>query len=246
MAVSQRCSRVSAGGSIRTVAETWRPPPVTSASATLAVAPEGAEVLRPKASRPTTTAAAAGSAIRLARGSAVGVVRSATPIRAPTTPPATPAASVTISTSGSSDPGHGSVLQTCDQPHSAARPSVPTSAPATLGGGRFEVPSPTLMRASEELAGLGVPLAKQLDVLESLVRHADSVAGTCVRLFLDRVWKPFDRAGQPEEQWPQVHEALERLRPLATDTLVATFQLRMTHAVEKAFGRELDRRRSKG
>jgi hypothetical protein len=39
-----------------------------------------------------------------------------------------------------------------------------------------------------------------------------------------------------------VQEALERLRPLATDTLVAVFQLRMTQAVEKAFGRELEKR----
>jgi hypothetical protein len=30
--------------------------------------------------------------------------------------------------------------------------------------------------------------------------------------------------------------------PLATETLVAIFQQRMTQATEKAFGRELDRR----
>jgi hypothetical protein len=63
-----------------------------------------------------------------------------------------------------------------------------------------------------------------------------------VKLFLDSVWKPFDRAGQPDDEWPAVNEALERLRPLATDTLVAVFQLRMTQAVERAFGRELERR----
>ena len=114
---------------------------------------------------------------------------------------------------------------------------------SALGGGRYEVPSPTLMRAGEELAGLGVPLAKQLDVLESVGRHAGSVSETFVKLFLDQVWKPFDRAGQPEEEWPKVREALERLRPLATDTLVAVFRVHMTQAVEKAFGRELERRR---
>jgi hypothetical protein len=36
--------------------------------------------------------------------------------------------------------------------------------------------------------------------------------------------------------------ALEQLRPLATEVLVAIFQPRMTQATEKAFGRELDRR----
>jgi hypothetical protein len=62
------------------------------------------------------------------------------------------------------------------------------------------------------------------------------------KLFLERVWKPFDEAGQPETDWPTALAALEQLRPLASETLVAIFQQRMTQAVETAFGRELDRR----
>ena len=114
-----------------------------------------------------------------------------------------------------------------------------------LGEGRYEVPSPTLLRAGETLLGLGIPLDKALDVIEAVARQADSVADAFVKLFLDRIWKPFDRAGQPEPDWPAVLAALEQLRPLATEVLVAIFQPRMTQATEKAFGRELDRR-SKG
>jgi hypothetical protein len=104
------------------------------------------------------------------------------------------------------------------------------------------VPSPTLLRAGETLLALGIPLEKALDVIEDVARHADSVAAAFVKLFLDRVWKPFDRAGQPEPDWPAVLAALEQLRPLATEVLVAIFQPRMTQATEKAFGRELERR----
>jgi DNA-binding transcriptional MerR regulator len=111
-----------------------------------------------------------------------------------------------------------------------------------LGEGRFEIPSPTLLRAGETLIAFGIPLEKALDVIESVARHADSVSHTFVKLFLERVWKPFDKAGQPENDWPTVLAALEQLRPLASETLVAIFQQRMTHAVETAFGRELDRR----
>jgi DNA-binding transcriptional MerR regulator len=111
-----------------------------------------------------------------------------------------------------------------------------------LGEGRYEVPSPTVLRAGETLVGLGVSLEKALDVIESVARHADSVAQTFVKLFLERIWKPFDKAGQPETEWPAVVEALEQLRPLASETLVAVFQGRMTQATEKAFGRELERR----
>jgi DNA-binding transcriptional MerR regulator len=114
-----------------------------------------------------------------------------------------------------------------------------------LGQGRYEIPSPTLLRAGETLIGLGISLHKALDVIESVARHADSVAQTFVKLFLDRVWKPFDKAGQPDTDWPAVLAAIEQLRPLASETLVAIFQQRMTQATEKAFGRELERR-SKG
>jgi DNA-binding transcriptional MerR regulator len=111
-----------------------------------------------------------------------------------------------------------------------------------LGEGRFEIPSPTLVRAGETLIGLGIPLEKSLDVIENVARQADSVADAFVKLFLERIWKPFDRAGQPDPDWPAVLAALEQLRPLATEVLVAIFQPRMTQAAEKAFGRELERR----
>src|SRR5215208_2907200 len=73
-----------------------------------------------------------------------------------------------------------------------------------LGEGRFEIPSPTLLRAGETLIELGIPLEQAFDVIESVARHADSVSHTFVELFLDRVWKPFERAGQPETDWPVV------------------------------------------
>src|SRR5215210_7909822 len=113
---------------------------------------------------------------------------------------------------------------------------------APLGQGRYEIPSPTLLSAGETLISLGIPLHKALDVIESVARHADSVAQSFVKLFLERVWKPFDKAGQPDTDWPTVLAALEQLRPLASEVFVAIFQQRMTQATEKAFGRELERR----
>ena len=110
-----------------------------------------------------------------------------------------------------------------------------------LGGGRFELLSPRLERASEELAQLGVPLEVGLDVIATLKRHSEAVAKTYVRLFLERIWRPFEEAGEPEERWPEVREALERLRPLAGESLVAVFQLTMTQAVEQALEQELAR-----
>jgi DNA-binding transcriptional MerR regulator len=112
-----------------------------------------------------------------------------------------------------------------------------------LGDGRFEEASPRLARASAELAALGVPPRAALDVASRLRRHSEGVARAFVELFLEQVWKPFEEAGRPSERWPEVREALERLRPLAAESLLSVFQLTMSDAVESAFGRELERMR---
>ena len=109
----------------------------------------------------------------------------------------------------------------------------------SLGDGRFEVLSPRLERASGELARLGVPLDVALDVTETVKRHSEAIAKAYVRLFLDHVWRPFQESGEPDDRWPEVREALERLRPLAGESLMAIFGLVMTAAVERALEREL-------
>jgi DNA-binding transcriptional MerR regulator len=110
-----------------------------------------------------------------------------------------------------------------------------------LGDGRYEEMSPRLARAGEELAALGVPADVTIEVVARLRRHADGVARTFVRLFLEQVWKPFDAAGRPDERWSDVQEALDRLRPLASEALVGMFQLAMNDAVDQAFGEVLER-----
>jgi DNA-binding transcriptional MerR regulator len=110
-----------------------------------------------------------------------------------------------------------------------------------LGDGRIEIISPRLNRAGAELARLGVPPERALEVAAKMRRQAQAVARTFVELFIEAVWKPFDEAGRPEEQWGEVVDALERLRPLASEALLATFQLVMSDVTEEAFGRELKR-----
>jgi DNA-binding transcriptional MerR regulator len=110
-----------------------------------------------------------------------------------------------------------------------------------LGDGRIEILSPRLQRAGMELAELGVPAEVGLDVAAQVRTHARRVARVFIELFMDSVWKPFNRAGRPEEDWPKVRDALERLRPLASEALLAIFQQVMSEAVEEAAGRELQR-----
>jgi len=110
-----------------------------------------------------------------------------------------------------------------------------------LGDGRYEQFSPRLARAGAELIGLGVSGAEALELVAHIRRHADSVAQRFARTFIEHVWKPFDEAGRPEERWPEVREALERVRPLAADAMLSVFQLAMSEEAERAFGREIQR-----
>lgn len=115
-----------------------------------------------------------------------------------------------------------------------------------LGGGRYEAPSPSLLRAAEEVMRRGVSLPAALSVVEQLTRHSEAVARAFVKLFMDGVWKPFEEAGHPDSSWSEVVESIERLRPLASEALLAVFQQTMTREVEAAFGNELMRRSRRG
>jgi DNA-binding transcriptional MerR regulator len=108
-----------------------------------------------------------------------------------------------------------------------------------IGGDRFELPSPALVRAGEEVVAAGVPLATTIDVLAKIMRHTDAVARAFTRLFLDNVLQPFQERGAPPEEWPQVRESLERLRPVAGQAVSAAFAIQMTAAAEETYGRVL-------
>jgi DNA-binding transcriptional MerR regulator len=112
-----------------------------------------------------------------------------------------------------------------------------------VGGGRWEEISPRLGRAGIELTSLGVSPEKAVKVVARVRKNADSASRTFVRLFLEEVWQPFLGEGSPDERWPEVSDALERMRPLASDSMLAIFQMAMDEEVEQAFGRELARAR---
>ena len=110
-----------------------------------------------------------------------------------------------------------------------------------LPDGRFEVPSPRLAKAGLELHKLGVPLERSLEFTATVREHADRLAQIYVDLFLDTVWTPFEQAGRPAEGWPQVQDALERLQPLASESLLAVFGMAMRAATDRESARALKR-----
>jgi DNA-binding transcriptional MerR regulator len=102
------------------------------------------------------------------------------------------------------------------------------------GPDRYEVPSPSLLTLAEEVTEHGVSMPSTLDALDEIIRHCDSVSRSLVEVFLSEVWKPFQQADMPPERWPEIEQAVERLRPIASEALMAIFQQRLGTQVEAA------------
>jgi DNA-binding transcriptional MerR regulator len=109
-----------------------------------------------------------------------------------------------------------------------------------LGDGRFEVPSPALLAAAEEVLALGIPLSAALVLVERVKRDCDSISRAFTKLFLRELWEPFEQAGQPDDRWDELIEAVNSLRPLASEALLALFKQSMTTQLEDAFGKVLE------
>jgi DNA-binding transcriptional MerR regulator len=109
-----------------------------------------------------------------------------------------------------------------------------------LGEGRFEVPSPALLRAAEEVVALGISLHAALGLMERVSRDCESISRAFAKLFLRELWKPFDEAGQPDEGWDELIQGVDSLRPLASEALLAVFKLRMSTQLEDAFGKVIE------
>jgi DNA-binding transcriptional MerR regulator len=110
-----------------------------------------------------------------------------------------------------------------------------------LPDGRFQLPSPRLARAGRELLSLGIPLERSLEILARVREQADRIADIYVDVFLETKWTPFEEAGRPAEGWPDVQAALERMHPLALESLVAVFGIAMKEAVDRESVRALKR-----
>ncbi|MGZ4275085.1 MAG: MerR family transcriptional regulator [Solirubrobacteraceae bacterium] len=110
-----------------------------------------------------------------------------------------------------------------------------------LGEDKFEVLSPAMLRAAEEAVSRGVSMRAALQVVERLRTHSDAMARAFVKLFLDELWKPIRDSDEREQRWPEVVESLERLRPVASETVLSLFRRSLGAEMQRAFERELDR-----
>jgi DNA-binding transcriptional MerR regulator len=107
-----------------------------------------------------------------------------------------------------------------------------------LGNGRYEERSPQLTRIGAELMALGIPPDSAVKAAAEARTHIQAVAKVFVQLYMDQIWAPFEAAGHPADQWPDILSGLDRLRPLALDSMLALMRM----ALDEAATRQIEER----
>ena len=108
-----------------------------------------------------------------------------------------------------------------------------------LADGRWELPAPAIFRAAEELAAFDFPLARRIEIMERLRGHAEEMAALLVDFFIDHLWPGEATLADDPEAWSELTRALDRLRPLATTSVVAMLDQALARAAEQATERKL-------
>jgi DNA-binding transcriptional MerR regulator len=96
-----------------------------------------------------------------------------------------------------------------------------------LADGRYEAPSPVLLRAADEAVALGVSLEGALRAVERVHAGCATIAGAFVGVFERELLR-----GEADPV-----EAVERLRPVAVQTVVALFDQALTAEAGRALER---------
>lgn len=110
-----------------------------------------------------------------------------------------------------------------------------------LGEDRYEILSPTLLRAGVQAVQLGVSVEMLLKVFEKVNDHTQAIASVFTKMVDDGIVRPEEKQGLPPESFPRVVSAIEGLRPLAAEVVTASFRVNMDQAAEEAFGKILQR-----
>lgn len=102
-----------------------------------------------------------------------------------------------------------------------------------LGNGRYEERSPQLTRIGADLMALGIPPDSALKAAAEARTHVQAVAKSFVQLYVDQIWAPFEAAGYPADRWPDIIGGLDRLRPLALDSVLALMRMALDEAATR-------------
>jgi DNA-binding transcriptional MerR regulator len=105
---------------------------------------------------------------------------------------------------------------------------------------RWEIRAPTLVAAGEQLVAMGIPLSHVLAVAEKIRHHTGAIAKEYVRLFRSDVLGGEAIDNRSAQEWAEIQAALERLQPLAVDSIKASFEYAMSDQIEAHLRRAIE------
>jgi len=108
-----------------------------------------------------------------------------------------------------------------------------------LDDDQWQIIAPAAFSAAAELAALGVPLERRVQVTRLLQQHTQAMAEAVVELFIDYLWRPASDATENPEAWAALEAAVRRLRPLAITSVAGFFDAALGREAETAAEREL-------
>ncbi|HEX8803008.1 MAG TPA: MerR family transcriptional regulator, partial [Acidimicrobiales bacterium] len=97
----------------------------------------------------------------------------------------------------------------------------------------WELPTPALFRAAEELAALDIPLVSRLSILRQLRGHTEAMARVLVDFFVEQFCPQSASHAEDPAAWLAMSNALDRLRPLAATSVVALLDTALARASQE-------------
>ncbi len=124
-------------------------------------------------------------------------------------------------------------------PDDAFRRAIEEGMVVPRADGSFTIPNPALLDTADEVVSHGVPIERAIRVTSQVKQLCEEAARSFVELIVDEVWEPFDQAGRPEDQWPQIAATIDQIRPLAAEIFLQLLPPAIAAETDRAFGEEI-------
>lgn len=98
---------------------------------------------------------------------------------------------------------------------------------------------PAAVRVGAQALALGLSRETVLQLYGAVTTATDEVAERFVQAFVAEVWRPFQQAGMPTDQWPDVSRRIEGILPVASQAVIAAFRISLDSTIQAVLGEEI-------
>ena len=90
-----------------------------------------------------------------------------------------------------------------------------------VDGEEFVAPNPGMVDTGVQLLSAGMPLHVALELAAATMTAADDLAARFVAAFVEHVWEPFEKAGEPDADVPAMAKEIREQRALAVKAVAS-------------------------